>query len=365
MKIKLLSIIIASAVAVSFSCGLFNTSAYANEVTDLLENEYIEEAKADDYTLLLDEFSKTSEYAGAYFENGVFYISSTNVMESQEYLNWLQQDYQYPEVIFEEVKYNFDTLSEIRDKASFMDHLGVKASYTDPKNNAVVVEILKGYDPIKVTNELSFSNLTYVFVDDFEIEDESTFIRGGYAINNITSSVGYSCGCGIKWTSTGDIGFLTAAHSTTNTGDVFKYNGTQFGTVSQWQNSGSIDAALINRTDTSFKPSNKYGASGNICTLYGAPIVGDTVTLYGKNNTSSSSIIAIDYTVAGFSYLIKSSCISTPGDSGGTMISTRSTGNVLVGIHKGRVTDTTYTVASRFDKIKNQFGINYAYVVES
>ncbi len=348
------------------TAALFTTAIPVYASTSESEQGWIETTK-DSYSIIVDDFSATPNYAGAYIKDDFLYISTTDVSASKTFLSTLSAEENLSiediaNVKFNEVEYTYDELMETSDY--FIEHsdsLSVVGTYTDPETNNVVVET-SGIATYALGTNLGFDNVVINYVGETDIKEDSTYLRGGYAISDTTQGKRFSLGCGIKWNATGEYGFLTAAHDTVQLGDVFKYSGTQFGTVVSAQNSGSIDAALIKRTDTSFLPSNKNGTDGIVCTKSGTAIVGDTLTLYGSTTGSSQGRIeAVDYTTpSGLTNIIKSTCESASGDSGGALIATRSTGNVFVGINKGRVTTsngTVYEIGTKWTEIRDTYNV--------
>ena len=348
------------------TAALFTTAIPVYATTGGSEQGWIETTE-DAYSIIVDNFSDTPNYAGAYIKDNFLYISTTDISASDAFLSALSVEENLSaadvaNVKFNEVEYTYDELKETSEY--FLEHsdsLSVVGTYTNPETNTVVVET-SGLTTYALGRNLGFDNVVVNHVGENEIEEDATYLRGGYAITDSTQGKGFSFGCGIKWSATGEIGFLTAAHDSVKVDDVFKYNGTQIGTVVSAQNSGSIDAALIKRTDTSFVSSNKNGTAGVVCTKSGTAIVGDTLTLYGKTTGSSTGeIVAVDFTTpSGLTNIIKSTCTSASGDSGGALIATRSSGNVFVGINKGRVTYTNgdvYEIGTKWTEIRDTYGV--------
>lgn len=350
-----------AAAAMMFS---FNASALElNESIDT-EPQWVEDT-VDIYSIIVDSFSETPNYAGAYFKNNVLHISTTNVAASENFLNQIaiSSTEAIPEVKFNEVKYTDAELLQARD--FYVDNgesWGVIDAYTLPEENTVVVDVTDLSSPAMMARAYApiLDNVVFNAVGESEIVEDATYIRGGYEIDDITQRKAFSFGCMFKWNSTGEYGFLTAAHNSVQVGDVFTYNGTQIGTAASVQNSGSIDATLIKRTNTSYTGSNKNGTAGVVCTQSGSPIVGDTLTLFGKTTGSSTGTIT-SITLkssSGLTNLIKSTCISQSGDSGGALIASRSSGNVFVGINLGHDTSDNSEVGVNWTNIKNTYNIS-------
>lgn len=356
-----------AAAAMMFS---FNASATdLNESADT-EPQWIEDT-VDIYSVIVDSFAETPNYAGAYFKNNVLHISTTDVDASENFLNQIaaSSTETIPEVKFNEVKYTYSELSEI--KRYFIDQgrsSGIVGAYTDPEDNKVVIEVVE--IPAQFTNEnQTIPNADAVMFDQVDggnIVNDAEYIRGGYALSDTTQGAGRSFGCMFKWNSTGEYGFLTAAHDTVEVDDVFKYSGVEIGTVASVQNSGSIDAALIKRTNSSYTGSNKNGTGGVVCTMSGSPVVGETITMFGKTTGSSTgTVLKTDYeNTNGMTNLILTTCTSQSGDSGGALIATRPNGNkVFVGINKGHVGSNE--VGINWTTIKNTYEITRVYSTEN
>ncbi len=342
------------------------------------ENELIEDTN-DIYSIIVDEFSKTTNYGGAYFNNKILYIATTNIEASEKVKKELISSINHSKnvianVSLNKVKYSYAELSEVRDYITEnMEKLSVVGTYTDPKKNAVVVELVEAQEnSVELLKQIiGFDNIVVNIVPDLKIVDDATYIRGGYELKRVISSTSSgrgSLGCGIKW-SNGDIGFLTTSHGAGSIGDDYKYGSIKIGEIASIKNSGSIDATLIKRTDSSFLPSNKNGSSGVISNSSGSPIVNDDITMYGYvSNSSTGTVIAIDYAVGGFTGMIKADYSSQSGDSGGALIVSRTSGNVFIGINKGRTVTSSgeiYGLGTKWTTISSQYKITRVVSTES
>lgn len=356
-----ISISLIAATAIMFS---FNVSAF--DLNENIENEpkWVEDT-VDIYSEIVDSFAETPNYAGAYFKNDVLHISTTDIDASEEFLNRIaiSSIETIPEVRFNEVTYTDAELLQARDYyVDNGENWGVIDAYTLPEENIVVVDVNDWSSSVAIARSCApiSDNVVFNSVGNSEIVADTTYIRGGYKIFDATQGGALSFGCMFKWNSTGEYGFLTAAHNNVKVNDVFKYNGVEIGTAASVQNSGTIDAALIKRTNTSYSGSNKNGEAGVICTKSGSPIVGDTITMFGNTTGSSTGeIISVTTkTSSGLTNLIKSTCTSQPGDSGGALIASRDSGNVFVGINHGHTSSDNYEIGTSWTNIKNTYNIS-------
>ena len=343
------------------------------------EVEWVESAD-DVYSIIADKYSEQPYYSGCYFDDQTLCITVTEIQSAEKYFSELKdanlsEDFDKVDVRFDVAEYTYAQLSE----AKYLlfenaEEYGISGTYTDPMKNCVVVESSFPAEEIYslMVEKTGIENIIVDEVEEVYAEDESTYLRGGYAISNSTRSTSLSFGTAFKWNNTGTVGFLTAAHSTAQVGDVYKYNGTTIGTASSVQNSGSIDAALIQRTNSSYYGSSKVGTNGYVCTLNGSPITGETVYIFGQHTDGvGATILATDYnsTSMGMTDLIKTNCSSTvDGDSGGAYVSYRTTGNVFVGIHKGAITMSSgarYSIGIKWSNIKNAYGLTRVHTTEA
>ncbi len=364
MKIRKKLYMCISLIAAATMMFSFNASAFDLNENINTETQWVEDT-VDIYSVIVDNFSKTPNYAGAYFKNNVLHISTTDVAASENFLNQISisSTEAIPEVKFNEVKYTEAELLQARDY--YVDNgesWGVVEAYTLPKENVVVVDVTEFSEQMPIARNYApiRDNVIFNRVDEGGVVEDATYIRGGYMLADATQGKTFSFGCMFKWNSTGEYGFLTAAHDIVRVGDVFKYGGTEIGTAASIQNSGTIDAALIKRTNTTYYGSNKNGTSGVICTKSGSPIVGDRLTMFGYTTVSSSGeIISITAkTTSGLTNLIKSTCISQPGDSGGALIASRETGNIFVGINLGHSKTDNCELGINWTNIKSKYDIS-------
>jgi len=155
-------------------------------------------------------------------------------------------------------------------------------------------------------------------------------------------------------------GIVTAGHVATTTAsgnNWIRYgsaSGTIFAETKARQQSGSVDAAWCEITNTSYVPTNNI-MGGTLLTSTLNPSVGDVVYKIGyASNLTSGTVTSTNYnaTVGGISFtnLSRASYNSLSGDSGGlvcTFNMSTSTG-YTVGIHKASTgaNDSLYTKAS-------------------
>lgn len=159
-------------------------------------------------------------------------------------------------------------------------------------------------------------------------------------------------------------GFVTAAHCY-NPGDIVKVNGTAVADAhsTAWQRSGNMDAVFcVMRSGHTFSNTISYvggtlhdGIDINLSQGHPVKMVG--CSTQGSNGTVQT--ISYGYTIGGVSFydLVGCDYSREGGDSGAIVISTRTGGNWIAGVHKG--TGGGYSAFSKAANITGGLGLTF------
>lgn len=277
-------------------------------------------------------------------------------------------------IVIEYVNNSYKDLDEINHKLveyfssknSDISNLG--SHYFDIFTNRVVVELFNVSDD-KITNlkntifggeyykKVELNSDIIVFKKGKQQQNHATTLKAGKQI----SVPGGSCSMGYRVKINGNKGYITAGHCFSGTG-----NSATGGTVTRYQESGSVDAAFV-QTTSSYTPSNSLQyTNGSITSLDNTlcPLlsVNQSIAKAGySTGYTSGQIKNLNYsgTYDGiyFTNLIAANYSTSGGDSGGAVFvpsNTASGGAPLAGINKG-----TSSYGSAFvdaDRIYSAFG---------
>lgn len=258
-------------------------------------------------------------------------------------------------IVIEYVKNSYKDLDEINHKLveyyssknSDISNLG--SHYFDIFTNKVVVELFNVSDN-KITNlkntifggdyykKIKLDSDVIVFKKGKQQHNHATTLKAGRQI----SVPGGSCSMGYRVKISGNKGYITAGHCFTGIG-----NSATGGTVTRYQESGTVDAAFV-QTTSSYTPSNSLQyTSGSITKLDNTlcPIlsVNQSIAKAGySTGYTSGQIKNLNYsgTYDGiyFTNLIAADYSTSGGDSGGAVFvptNTTSGGTPVAGINKG------------------------------
>lgn len=263
------------------------------------------------------------------------------------------------------VKYSYDELDKVYDMI-VNKYLGkyenIKGLYTDVISNKVVVE-LKDYNEEKIRQ----------FKDDILDSDMIQFVQGSDYADIINPGEGYAngyCSYGYRAKQGNKLGIVTAGHCISNTSIPYI---SQIGSVTEKQNTGSLDAAFIS-TNSGVSLTNTLNAKhpltsvDTLSTSVGSFTVGQQIGKVGvTTGFTGGSVNATNYsyTQNGITYtnLAKADLKADNGDSGGIVFeSTVSFGNngfVTLGIMKAKGTggNTGQSLITKASKINSTFGI--------
>lgn len=292
--------------------------------------------------------------------------------------------------IIENVNYSYNELLEIKNKIedyyrinnstqtyaiynntytpieSFTLGENVSSIYIDEINNTVVVSLYKCTDEeIEKFKETIIDSSAITFKQDNGYTKEHN--PGGPLPASNTCSLGYRA----RVTSnTSTVGIMTAAHCSQTGGEVghviMNNNGSLFGTVWSWQESGPIDAAFI-ATPSSVSITNRLNRNSSnnglgpilSTTVVRNLTVGQWVGKVGiKTNYTVGKITSNSVSVSGHYDFIGADYESDGGDSGGIVFSGSTSDYKTAGIHSGKIKGTTTTLFSSAYIINTQFGLS-------
>jgi len=162
--------------------------------------------------------------------------------------------------------------------------------------------------------------------------------------------------------SAGNVGIVTAPHSSIAYGANMHINGITFGTAQTPYFSGNTDAVFVKRTNSFYTPSQYVPTHG--FTLYSgsyiSPVVGTTIYSKGITSGAKSGVITdLYYTTAyGISNVAVTTATADSGDSGGTVAAGgNSTNRYLAGIITGRTAMNYYLLYIQATYILSNCGV--------
>lgn len=155
------------------------------------------------------------------------------------------------------------------------------------------------------------------------------------------------------------IGIVSSGHLFTIKGQGAYIGNVEVGKVANRKNSGTIDAAFIRITNSSYIPTNVVDVTGRNLISVSSPFSGEPATLRGINGTYNGTVIKTSTGAYGTGGVYISDLIeigpapATAGDSGGIAY----TGFFILGIIKGVASGNTFVVKAQ--NINSAFGISH------
>jgi len=226
--------------------------------------------------------------------------------------------------------------------------------YIDDKGNQVVVQIKElSVEKEELFNKLFGNSELIVFEDGFTYSDTAIDWRPGRKIYSDTGylSTGYSA---YSYNSSGSkiYGFVTAGHSFSNGDEVYTSSSRSsvLGICRSSKNSGSVDAAFIEITSSTYENSNKVyysdsSGAGSGVTLkageyttsvaQGEKVYKAGAKTYLTEGTVLSSSHSETFSGKVFTDLLKASTLNLGGDSGGVAYIYHNGNYVVCGTMKG------------------------------
>lgn len=358
-----------SAVPVALSDELQTLENEANEkYNKLLETWAYNPQFIDDVNANFPTF-----YGGAYI-NGEkkLVIQVTSCDESV--VGYFENIIDLTNVIFEEVKYSYDELkqahAEIAEKmdATSTDSLisniaGVGISFPDNAVSLYLVtsESVAKSDSIRkeIQNKVStFDNIKIITTPTKDTP--SAAVEPGTEIKNS----GYSRSVGF-WAEDGDgnLGIVTAPHSSISEGTTMSIGTRTFGTAATPYYSGNVDAVFVERTNTYFSATRFVSGWDFNLTSSGYTILAVGSTTYSKGISSgcqSGEITDNNYTTSyGISNCVVTSATCDSGDSGGIVAgSGTSSSRYVAGIITGKQGGTSYVIYVKAGNILSTLGVS-------
>ncbi len=263
-------------------------------------------------------------------------------------------------VRFEEVGHSLFELRNI--KADLLEDIeigegtGIAGVGIDMQDNSVAIYTVVNSKDISVkdlagiTRKVARTTDKVKYIPVCGYDNTCAAVYPGTAIN--TASTSRSIGFWAK-NSSGDLGIVTAPHSSISYGTTMKIGGTNFGTAQTPKFSGNTDAVFIKRTNTTFSPSRYI--SGWDCNIksrsYIVLPVGASSRSKGITSGCRRGIVKdTNYTTSyGIKDTVLTTAVSKAGDSGGVVINDSEL-DCLVGIITGSQGSTNYQI---YVKAKN------------
>ena len=243
-------------------------------------------------------------------------------------------------VIFEEVKYTYNQLQEEADRiAAEMQTSGTKAAEAVSlvgiagKENSMLIYIKNAKGKSSDNSDLlegitDFENVIVVNTDEKEQEYDSDSIVSDTAVSftlypgdrgtteNSYFSAGFWCTDIL-----GRLGVVTASYNGAYTNNAVSFGGTYFGTCTNSQIGGGVDAAFVLRENTSIYPTNFVPGHNILLSNVMASTVPIGMTVYTRGCMSGAQTGVVEavnvYTSYGMGGLFLTSNNCLYGDKGG------------------------------------------------
>lgn len=383
---KRLLVLVGMLVVITSVCTIPKT-VYAADIIEESEKQQILENEANEkYNKLLEIWAYDPLYVddvNAMFPDfyGGAYINHEKELViqvtdySEEVIKYFENIIDLTNVKFEEVKYSFNDLNQAHDEIvkrmgekstdSFMTNVsGVGVSIPE---NAVTLYLVipeeEAYtESIKKEIYENLSNFEKIKVISVSEKDTpaSAAVYPGSKISNSTSnrSVGFWAKDG-----SGNLGIVTAPHSTLSSGQNLSIGSRTFGTTATPYFSGNVDAVFVKRTNTYFTPSRNVPGHGFSLKSSGYTSLAVGSTTYSNGITSGSQtgqVTDINYTTSyGISSCVVTSAPCDHGDSGGIVAgSGTSSSRYIAGIITGKQGGTSYVMYVKATYIMSTLGIS-------
>lgn len=371
-----------SIVLVLALCCTCCITAFATDTTNAVLSTEALRAKEDaanaKYNQLLQAWAYNPEYIDDIraefpsFYGGVYIDSEKNLVIqvtelSDAIIAYFSNIIDLEDVQFEVVEFSFDELMTEYDailsqlngekaRASVSSIAGVGLSM---RNNSINLYIIQPTNDVASTYSMqecvdsvtTFENLNIIATTEQDttcaaVEPGSEISNGNYS-----RSVGF-------WAYDGDgnLGIVTAPHSSIASGDTIKIGSSTFGTAETPYFSGELDAVFIRRTNSSFTPTRNITGWDFDLQSSGYTILAEGSTTYSKGITSgcqTGEIIDINYSTSyGISNCVVTSAPCASGDSGGIVAgSGNSSSRYVAGIITGTRGGTNYIIYVKISKI--------------
>lgn len=306
-----------------------------------------------------EDVSYPENYGGTYLtDDGKLVIYQVDMKNKASYLSNENDN-----VVYKECKYSYNELIEIKNKIENYiednpnDRLSksiTKYGIYDDKNQVIVTMDNLSEDLIATFKNKIDSRDAISFAQE-EAAEKLISVKAGQGIG--VANVGdFSMGYWAK--RNGKIGFVTAGHGAlpNTTVKYNNYKGTNIAKTIVSYESGAVDAAFCEITNSNYSPSNTLnGTSNNLSTTTSNPGVGTTINKIGISSGHTSGKVLSTSVNKKFSdgttvnNLTETSVKTMAGDSGGIFYSyisssnTRLTLGIVVG---GSSTKSYYSKAS-------------------
>lgn len=280
----------------------------------------------------------------------VVYVASN----SNDYQQRFLQSIGSAKVIFKPSKYSFKSLTEI---------MNILNAYKLSNPSDLISKNFNSYQIRDDQNDIVvyLDNYSQAQIDTFKKQvidtPAITFEKATEPVHdyvNVNPGSAITCGTsggsvGYRARVSGQSGIVTAAHFVPLNSNVAK-SGTNFAQCTTRQESGSVDAAFCQITNTSYTPTNTInGTSNTLSTTISEPGVGTVINMVGATSGHlSGKIVSTNATatVGGvtFTNLTSADFLATNGDSGCIVYSYISSTNTryTLGIVKCGSSSVTY-----------------------
>lgn len=392
------------------SAGIFG--AY-NSIAENIENGDINSISRNEQELSSIINNYSDSFGGLYFEqetNTYHVIPYANAVNTYDLDNGMDKvDNIDLDIVYDTpAKYSYKELQDASDELGteeVMSDLEITSVGVDVIGNGLFVGAAEWTEDKKqaVRDVTEIENITFeIFsgVPDEENEENSNEAETLSTMRNVVNEARYgsylfnsnggssSLGGMVSYDNDDDsLLFITAGHGG-NEGDNISIelptSPATVGEIVDVKMGGSVDAALIEVENSSLAVSsytinlNEYPEEIPVIMASGAPIVGKTCRIYGRNSQVYVTIEDVDRNISWndpsnddvgyYTDMIKMSPVGSqtaqPGDSGAGVIMIDFGGDgvpsygTVSGIYKGRSSDGAL-IASRWDSVVEEFGVGF------
>lgn len=351
----------------------------SNPIGEYNQREY---KAIEQYNVLLNYWTSNKEftsstngdypefYGGAYINQDKCLIIQVTRLDADVY-SYFNSLIDLNEVSFELVKYPFSKLIEERD---------IVSSKMNPKSSDKMVSEISGVGILVKENSIVVSLKTIPKEDLPEYEEQfrstiSSFdnvvFESEYGESVLTSpnpgeSIGsVSVGFWATDNTTGALGIVSAGHAF-SVGNSVYVNSVSFGSCTFSYYGGYVDAAFIQRTNSSFVASNYINGAGRTLKSHTVAFLPVGATVYAKGVATGNTILSGTVTTLGYdtglglTNAVRTTIISNYGNSGGIVFVPSSGANMAsaAGIISGMNTTTHIMYYSEAGYIVNMLGVS-------
>ncbi len=307
-------------------------------------------------------------YGGSYIDNNgnlVIYIKDIDISQDK-FQKSIDTELGINDFTVKSAMYSYNELNSVMDmlnsyKSNNPDDIvanNFNIYWLSDRENTIVVELDEmNEEQISLFKKAVIDSPIITFKESEGTPVKQVNVNPGQKISRST----FDASMGYRAKKNGVVGIVTAGHFA-SLNALINVSGTDIGKVTARQESGSVDAAFIEITNSSYTPTNTLnGTSNTLSTTISQPGVGTVINKLGyKTGATTGKILStnVSITLDGINHtnLTSADYTSDYGDSGGIIYSYISSTNTryTLGIHCAEVGSTTYYIKA--DEINSALG---------